>query len=73
MSRRGRRDAEAAYDTHHRDDLRDLANEAATAGHAFETDHGDGSACSIHADSDDAKQRAHDRLATLPDIGNWIP
>lgn len=73
MLQRERRDAEAAYDTHIRDYLRYVASEATKAGYVLETDHGEGSAYSIHADSHDMKQRAHDWLATLPDIWNWIP
>ncbi|MBA4284772.1 MAG: hypothetical protein C0434_04495 [Xanthomonadaceae bacterium] len=67
------REAEAAYDASIRAYLRYLADEAAKAGYALSTDHGDGSEYSIHAESHAARQRAHDWLATLPDIWNWMP
>ncbi|WP_295683517.1 hypothetical protein [uncultured Nevskia sp.] len=68
-----RREAEEAYDANYRDYVNYLTDEAAKAGYALSTDHGDSTAYSIHAPSHDTKQAAHDWLATLPDIWNWIP
>ncbi len=68
-----RREAEAAYNANIRDYLRYLSEEATKVGYTLSTDHGDSSEYSIHAPSHDVKQAAHDWLATLPDIWNWIP
>jgi len=67
------REAEAAYDANIHAYIEYLNKEAASAGYALTTDHGDAAAYSIHAPTDDAKTAAHDWLATLPDIWNWIP
>lgn len=68
-----RREAETAYDANIRDYLHYLTDEAAKVGYTLTTDHGDSIEYSIHAPSHDEKQAAHDWLATLPDIWNWIP
>lgn len=68
-----RREAELAYDANIRDYIHYLSDEAAKAGYALGTDHGDSTAYSIDAATHDAKTAAHDWMATLPDIWNWIP
>ncbi len=68
-----RHEAEAAYDENIHGYLDFLKAEAEKAGYALDTDHGATATYSIHAPDHDAKIRAHDWLATLPDIWNWIP
>lgn len=67
------REAEPAYDDNIEGYLQFLKQEAAKAGYALTTDHGELSAYSIQAADHDAKRAAHDWLDTQPDIWNWMP
>ncbi|GAC1624472.1 MAG: hypothetical protein NVS9B10_10530 [Nevskia sp.] len=68
------REAEAAYDAHIGRYVAYLEDEARKAGHVVSTDRrDDGPAYSIEAADHAQKTAAHDWLAALPDIWNWIP